>query len=105
MPSASERLLTGRTTGRTATPFAALVTRSDSTGVWVTPEGGNPNSPIGPCLGATWVALATSNGGDTTHAHALTVVRLPVGTRVLVLQPDIADEPPWVVAHDREVSA
>jgi hypothetical protein len=104
VPSASERLLTpGRT--RTPAPFPALVTRSDSTGVWCTPELGDPTRPIGPCLGATRPALVTSSGGDVTHTHTLTVERLPVGTRVLVLQLLNTDEPPWVLAYDREVSA
>jgi hypothetical protein len=103
VPSASERLLIGRSFVRTATPFPALVTRSDSTGVWCTPEGGDPTRPIGPCLGATRSALTTSSGGDVTHTHTLTVERLPEKTRVLLLLLD--DEPPWVVAYDREVSA
>ena len=90
MPSASERLSVRTTTPAPPVPFAALVTRSDTTGVWVTPEGGDPTRPVGPCRGATRLAL----GGTA-------VERLPERTRVLLLP---TDSGLWVLAHDMEVT-
>lgn len=60
----------------------ALVVRSDSTGVWCVPAGGNRSAPIGPCRGGA--------PGRT---------RLPVGTVVLLVRTDYG---PWVAAFDEE---
>lgn len=100
MPSGRERLLT-RTGPADPRPFVALVTRSDSTGVWCAPPGADERSPIGPCKAATRIALTTNSGADS-HTHTLKVERLPVRTRVLLL---LTDDGPWVLAHDREVTA
>lgn len=98
LPSGRERLSLRPEPEAAADLFEALVTRSDATGVWVVPEGGNPNSPIGPCAGGTRVALGTVSGGGTSHAHALTVERLPEKTRVLVA---LTRWGPWIVRDDR----
>ncbi|WP_432542314.1 hypothetical protein [Kineococcus sp. SYSU DK002] len=65
------------------------VTRSDSTGVWVTAQGGDQNHPSGPCRGAVRPVLA--QGGATTYEP------LPIGTRVLYVS---GDDGPWVIAWE-----
>ncbi len=97
-PGESLRL---RGTGARDDPFPAIVTRSDVTGVWCTREGGDAGFPIGPCSGATRVALTSSSTDGAPHTHTLTVERLPVRTRVLLL---FTDDGPWVLNHDREVT-
>jgi len=67
----------------------ANVTRSDSSGVWVTPLGGDENHPSGPCRGGTRPTLIPSGDGV-----ALARERLPIGTRVLYV---VADDGPWIL--------
>lgn len=62
-------------------PATARVVRSDATGVWVAPLGGDVRHPIGPCRGGTRPA----SGGGTE--------RLPVGTVVLLVW---TTERPWI---------
>ena len=65
------------------------VVRSDTSGVWVAPLGGDTRHPIGPCRGAT---RPDSEGG---------VEQLPADTLVLLV---LTDHGPWVAAHHQEVS-
>lgn len=84
-------------------PLPAVVTRSDTTGVWCTAVDGDQRHPLGPCKGATRLAAVTTGvDGTGVHTHPLTVERLPVRTRVLLL---LTDDGPWVLTHDREVTA
>ncbi len=88
MPSPGESLsLRGQVRDE---PFPAVVTRSDVTGVWCVRLDGDARFPIGPCSGATRLAV----GGGS-------VERLPVRSRVLLL---FTDDGPWVLSHDREVT-
>lgn len=92
MSSASfDRAVLRRPPASPAAPRAmsANVTRSDSSGVWVTPQGGDQNHPSGPCRGA--LRLSPFQPGQTTpQAYE----RLPIGTRVLYV---VADDGPWIL--------
>jgi hypothetical protein len=70
---------------------AAVVTRSDSTGVWVTPTGGDATHPIGPCRGLT---TRLSINFVTPSA---TAVQLPQGTAVIMVNTNLG---PFVVSYD-----
>lgn len=63
------------------------VVRSDDTGVWVAPVGGDTRHPLGPCRGATRPVGA----GPAWE-------RLPAGTVVLLV---LTDDGPWVAAHEQ----
>ena len=69
----------------------SVVTRSDVTGVWVTPVGGDTTSPLGPCTGALRPALI----GNLTDGFQLVQERLPVGTKCLVVN---TSEGPFIVS-------
>lgn len=103
MPSPGETLALRRRPGarQPGEPFGAIVVRSDATGVWCSPTGGDQRSPLGPCHGATRVALTSSSTDGAPHTHTLMVERLPVRTQVLLL---LTDDGPWVLNHDREVT-
>jgi hypothetical protein len=103
VPSPGETLAVRRRPGAREAdePFPAVVVRSDVTGVWCSPLEGDQRFPLGPCRGATRVALTSSSTDGAPHAHTLTVERLPVRTSVLLL---LTDDGPWVLNHDREVT-
>lgn len=65
------------------------VTRSDASGVWVTPQGEDQNHPSGPCRGATRQVLVSSG-----TSYSLVDTLLPVGARVLYV---VADDGPWIL--------
>lgn len=78
----------------------AVVVRSDASGVWAAYLGADPRSPLGPCRGAVRRPRTTTEpttAGTDPHHHDQLRDRLPVGTRVLVVE---ATDGPWVVAHD-----
>lgn len=69
----------------------SVVTRSDSTGVWVTPVGGDSLSPLGPCTGGLVPTLIPGAGGTYTLGWE----RLPVGTKCLAVN---TSEGPFIVS-------
>jgi hypothetical protein len=89
-----EVLLDRRPAKQTRGPVTARVVRSDASGVWCTPLGGDVRHPIGPCRGATRRAFTAADG--TGHRHD-SVEQLPVGMVVLLV---FTDERPWVAAWE-----
>lgn len=75
-----------------ATPLAAVVVRSDPTGVYAAPLRGD-RTALGPLLGATEDQVLPQPGGQHTH----TARRLPVGRAVLLQLTAVGV---WVLAHD-----
>lgn len=69
-----------------------VVTRADSSGVWVTPLDGDARSPLGPCRAATVPALVLDGTG-----YRLRRVLLPVRTEVLFTS---TPRGVWVVSAD-----
>lgn len=69
----------------------SVVTRSDETGVWVTPVGGDSLSPLGPCTGGLAPSLVPGAGGTYTLGWE----RLPVGTKCLAAN---TSEGPFIVS-------
>jgi hypothetical protein len=78
-----------RTTSADLIP--SVVTRSDSTGVWVTPIGGDTSSPLGPCTARPVIKLT----GDLQSGYQLVNEQLPVGTKCLAVN---TSEGPYVVS-------
>jgi hypothetical protein len=70
----------------------ATVVRSDDTGVWCTPLGGDSRHPVGPCRGAHRPALT-----GPPDARQLTAERLPEGALVLLVT---TAHGPWVAAWE-----
>lgn len=77
-------------------PATARVVRSDTSGVWVAPVGGDTRHPIGPCRGATRRVFELAGAGDLAHRHDH-VEQLPVGMVVLLVH---TDDGPWVAAWE-----
>ena len=74
-----------------AVSVPSVVTRSDVTGVWVTPAGGDTTSPLGPCTGGLRPALI----GNITDGYQIIWELLPVGTKCLVVN---TSEGPFIVS-------
>lgn len=91
-----EVLLDGRPSRRTRASATARVVRSDTSGVWCVPLGGDTRHPFGPCRGATRRVFTETGAGDAAHRHDQ-VERLPVGMVVLLV---FTDERPWVAAWE-----
>lgn len=73
----------------TLTP--SVVSRSDDTGVWVTPVGEDTASPTGPCRGG----LVANVVGNPQQGYQRVWDRLAVGTLCLVAS---TSEGPFIVA-------
>lgn len=80
-----DAILDGRPASITRHPVTARVVRSDDTGVWAVPLGGDTRHPTGPCRGATRLT------------GALVRERLPVGVVVLLVW---TQERPWVAGWE-----
>lgn len=91
-------LLDRRPAKTTRNPVTGRVVRSDSSGVWVVPLGGDNRHPAGPCRGATRRVFTLAGAGDTAHRHDQ-FEKLPTGTVVLLV---FTAERPWVASWEEE---
>lgn len=93
-----EVLLERRPAKTSRGPLTARVVRSDASGVWVAPLGGDVRHPVGPCRGAKRRKFTDAGDGGTAHRHD-ELEQLPTGTVVLLV---FTDERPWVAAWEEE---
>ncbi|WP_369070013.1 hypothetical protein [Kineococcus terrestris] len=93
MPSPFEQAVLRRPTAPAPAPVqTGRVTRSDSTGVWITTAGQSEAHPSGPCRGGHRPALATVDGTPRLQRE-----QLPVGVTVAFVSTTTG---PWILAWE-----